>query len=102
MVAFPTDDRQIDRLSSDRQTQTQIRLRISKQYHQEPIISELSTRYGITVNILGALLSQNAKEDGWFDLELRGNAAQIDSALSYLNDLNLQIWHDADADDTGW
>ncbi|MCU0524940.1 MAG: NIL domain-containing protein [Elainella sp. Prado103] len=102
MISSHADDQFSHHSIHDRHTQMQIRLRISKQYHQEPIISELIARYGVTVNILGALLSQNAREDGWFDLELRGNTAQVNSALNYLNDLNLQIWRDSDANDTGW
>lgn len=87
---------------NDRHAQTRIRIRISKQYHQEPILSELITRYGITINITAALLSVNAKEDGWFDLELRGTVEQIHSALEYLNDLSLEIWHDSDSQHESW
>ncbi|NEQ25066.1 MAG: ABC transporter [Microcoleus sp. SIO2G3] len=78
--------------ANDRPTQTRIRIRIPKDYHQEPVISRLVSEYGVTVNIAAALLSANAREDGWFDLELRGTAAQIDSALIYLNDLDLEVW----------
>jgi hypothetical protein len=28
--------------------------------------------YGVTVNISAALLGANARDDGWFDLQLRG------------------------------
>ncbi len=69
-----------------------IRLRIPKEYHQEPVISRLVSDYGLTVNISAAILGSNAIGDGWFDLDLQGTTAQIDSALIYLNDLNLQIW----------
>jgi ABC-type methionine transport system ATPase subunit len=78
--------------AKDRPTQKRIRIRIPKDYHQEPVISRLVSQYGVTVNIAAALLSANAHEDGWFDLDLHGKAAQIDSALIYLNDLDLEVW----------
>ncbi|BAY30929.1 hypothetical protein NIES2107_27770 [Nostoc carneum NIES-2107] len=71
-----------------------IRLRIPKDYHQEPVISRLVSEYGVTVNITAAILGANAVGDGWFDLELQGTDAQIQSALSYLNELSLQVWDD--------
>lgn len=76
-----------------RHTQTRIRIRIPKEYHQEPVISKLISQHGLTVNITAALLSVNAREDGWFDLDLQGTVEQIRSALIYLNDLDLEIWH---------
>jgi ABC-type methionine transport system ATPase subunit len=84
----------------DRQTQQRIRLRIPKHYHQEPVISQLVSHYHLTVNITAALLGGNANGDGWFDLNLQGEAAQIASALTYLNDLNLELWKDDETD--GW
>lgn len=89
--------------NSDSQcTQARIRIRIPKQYHQEPIISDLIARHELTVNIQAALLTPNAREDGWFDLELRGTSEQVENALIYLNDLNLEIWHDSDAHSQSW
>ncbi len=49
-----------------------IRLRIPKDYHQEPVISRLVSDYGLIVNITAAILGANAVGDGWFDLELQG------------------------------
>jgi hypothetical protein len=46
----------------------------------------------LTVNIRAALLSANAVGDGWFDLDLQGTAAQIESGLTYLRKLHLEIW----------
>lgn len=83
----------ISSVNDNRHIQYRIRVQIPKTYHQEPIISDLITHYGVTVNITAALLSANAKEDGWFDLELRGTIGQVQSALAYLNDLNLKTWH---------
>ncbi len=79
-----------------RQTQTRVRLQIPKRYKQEPILSDLISRYGLTVNITAALLSASACEDGWFDLDLHGTVKQIQDGLIYLNDLDLKIWWDTE------
>jgi ABC-type methionine transport system ATPase subunit len=92
----------ISALNEHRHQQTRIRLRIPKQYHQEPIISDLIKHHGLTVNINAALLTPNAREDGWFDLELRGTEEQVREGLVYLNDLSLEMWRDADAHNEGW
>jgi ABC-type methionine transport system ATPase subunit len=81
-----------------RLTSTRIRLRIPKRYQQEPVISKLISEYGLTVNIAAALLGANAREDGWFDLELQGTVPQIQTALLYLNDLDLEIWYESETD----
>lgn len=78
-----------------------IRVRVPKSYHREPVISKLSTDYGLDVTISAALLGANGNEDGWFDLVLWGQHAQIQNGLLYLNDLNLEIWYDNDEAD-GW
>ncbi|MCC3469229.1 MAG: NIL domain-containing protein [Microcoleus sp. PH2017_06_SFM_O_A] len=39
-----------------RLTQTRIRIRIPKQYHQEPVISNLISEHGLKVNFNAALL----------------------------------------------
>ncbi|WP_017318653.1 NIL domain-containing protein [Mastigocladopsis repens] len=83
-------------MSDNTLTHKRIRLRIPKDYHKEPVISCLVSNYGLTVNITAALLGANGIGDGWFDLDLRGTSPQIDSALTYINDLNLEIWHDID------
>jgi ABC-type methionine transport system ATPase subunit len=83
-----------------RLTQKRIRVRIPKHYHQEPIISDLVSRYQVTVNITAAILGANANGDGWFDLELRGSHDRMEEALTYLNEMNLEVWQDTDPD--GW
>lgn len=79
-----------------RKTQLRVRVQIPKQYKKEPVISDLITGCGITVNIQAALLSASAHEDGWFDLELCGTTKQIQDGLMYLNDLDLKIWKSGD------
>jgi len=82
-------------ISDNTLTHKRIRLRIPKEYHQEPVISRLVSDYSLTVNISAAVLGSNAIGDGWFDLDLQGTTAQIDSALIYLNDLDLEIWDES-------
>ncbi|BAZ88520.1 NIL domain-containing protein [Dolichospermum compactum] len=69
-----------------------IRIRITQDHHQEPVISRLVSEYGLTVNIKAAILGQNAVGDGWFDLDIQGTETQIENGLTYLRELNLQIW----------
>ncbi len=85
-----------------RHTQTRIRIRIPQQYHQEPVISNLITQHHLTITITAALLGANAQGDGWFDLQLQGSVAQIRAALLYINDLDLEIWYDSDAQNESW
>jgi ABC-type methionine transport system ATPase subunit len=73
-------------------THKRIRIRIPRDYHQEPVISRLVSDFGLTVNIAAAILGANAVGDGWFDLELQGTNEQIQNGLTYLKDLELEIW----------
>ncbi len=87
-------------IPSDRITEQRIRIRIPKHYHQEPVISQLVSQYHLTVNIIAAILGANANGDGWFDLELRGSYEQIQAALTYLDELDLEVWQGEESD--GW
>ncbi len=78
---------------ADNQTiNKQIRLRIPKNFHQEPVISRLVSDYGLTINITAAILGANAVGDGWFDLDLQGTTAQIDAAINHLQEIELEVW----------
>ena len=87
-------------IEDNRFTQRRLRLRIPKQFQQEPIISRLISDYQVTINIRAAILGANGRDDGWFDLELRGAAAHVQAAMEYINDLGLEVWPDSDQD--GW
>jgi len=89
-------------IQTSRPTQKRIKIHIPKELHEEPIISRLVSHYGITVNIAAALLGANTRDDGWFELELRGSAEQIQSALIYLNELDLEIWGQSRTEEDGW
>lgn len=77
-----------------------IKIRIPEDLHSEPVISQLISRYGVTVNIISATLGVNAGS-GWFHLSLKGNQAQIQTAIAYLNDLDIEIWEDNREPNTG-
>lgn len=96
MPLLPTEVTQED----TRRTEKRIRIRIPKTLHQEPVISKLVSHYNLTINITAAILGGNANGDGWFDLVINGAADQIDSALTYMNELDLEVWQDTDPD--GW
>ncbi|MGL5080813.1 MAG: NIL domain-containing protein [Microcoleaceae cyanobacterium] len=72
--------------------QQRIRLRIPQHYHQEPVISQLVSDYGLTITITAAILGANGNGDGWFDLNLEGKKADLENALIYLKSLHLEIW----------
>jgi hypothetical protein len=92
----------LELLSQDRITQVRIKIKIPKQYYQDSIISQLISRYQLEVNILGALLGSNLPSDGWFDLELKGQSKQINEALLYLSDLDIEFWNESDISADGW
>lgn len=79
--------------------QTQVKIRIPKDRHPDPVISNLINRYGLKVNILGALLGANGQEDGWFDLAIEGRAATLHEALLDLVELDADLWFNTEAND---
>ncbi len=89
-------------LQISRPTHARIKIHIPKELHEEPVISRLVSHYGVTVNIAAALLGANIRDDGWFELDLRGKAEQIQSALTYLNELDLEIWGQSREEEDGW
>jgi ABC-type methionine transport system ATPase subunit len=95
---FPNDFAESYADGSDRRlNQARLSLRIPQSLHQEPIISQLITKQGVTVNICAATLGESGQGDGWFTLELTGTNSQIRSALVYLKELDLEFWQAADA-----
>lgn len=81
-------------ISTGQTNRLRLQLCILKDYHETPIISELVSRYKLTVNITSATLNPNVQDDGWFDLDLWGTTKQLHSSLRYLEKLGLPIWLD--------
>ncbi len=81
--------------------QIQFKVRIPKDRHPDPVISNLINRYSLKVNILGALLGANGQEDGWFDLAIEGRADTVREALLDLVELEADLWFSAHIQDGG-
>lgn len=76
-----------------------VKVRIPKVHHADPVISNLIHRYNLKVNILGALLGGNGQEDGWFDLTLEGHAVVLREALLDLVELEADLWFTSEGTD---
>jgi ABC-type methionine transport system ATPase subunit len=92
----------LDSSGHNRPTLARIRVKIPKKYHHEPVIANLAAEHHLKVNILSAILTKDPSEDGWFDLEVIGNSQEIDAALIYLSELDIQVWHEAASEIDGW
>jgi ABC-type methionine transport system ATPase subunit len=91
-----------NQLEDNRETQIELQIRVPQNYHQEPIISQLISEYQVKVIVLAAILGKHGQGDGWFDLKLIGTARQINNAVIYLSDLDIEIWHEQDIEQDGW
>ncbi len=89
-------------LQDNRQTQIELKLRVPQSYHQEPIISQLISEYHLKVIFLAAILGKDGQGDGWFDIRLLGTSQQINNALIYLLELDIELWHEQDLELDGW
>ena len=99
MAAHPL---QLDQSERNRPIQVRFRLRVPRKYHQEPIIFQLGSRHNLKVNILAALLGEKGQDSGWFDVLVSGSSQDIDSALIYLSDLDVEVLHESDLEIDGW
>lgn len=95
-------DLELDQSELNRKTERRIKIRIPQEYTQEPLISRLISHYNLEVSIVAALLGSNKPNDGWFDLKLQGNSNDLDSALSYLTELDVEIWYQENTLADGW
>lgn len=96
------ESQKVDQTNHDqRVTEKRVRIKIPKKYYEQPIISELAVKNGVKVNILSAILGSDAIGDGWFDLALIGKNQQINQALIYLFDLDVEVWLEGSEKD-GW
>jgi hypothetical protein len=60
-------------------------------YQRLPILSRLTSRFGVSVNIVGAALPAPLASGGEFVLALGGGPQQQASSLTYLKDLQVQF-----------
>lgn len=73
------------------ETPIQTQIRLPGKYHKQPVISRLTSRYGLTVNITAASLISGAYSEGWFNIELSGNPEKLTNSLSYLQVLGIDL-----------
>lgn len=92
----------LDSSDYNRTTSTRIRIKIPKKYHDKPVIANLASEHNLKVNILSAILTKDPSEDGWFDLEIIGHSQQIDAALIYLSELDIEVWYETATETDGW
>jgi hypothetical protein len=56
----------------------------------------------VTVNIIAASLAEDTNNEAIFELELRGTSAEIQSALTFLHELDVGIQNLAYPEQDGW
>lgn len=83
-------------------TKARIRIQIPSTYHKEPVISYLTSQYGLIFNITRASLKSHKQSVGIFDLELTGTPQQIQKALDYLITKQVKIWGKPNPDGDAW
>lgn len=82
--------------------ETRVRIEIPKIYQQDPVLSRLTSEYGVTFTITKALLNVKNQENGLFDLELSGTPQQIQKALEYLLQKEVKFLEKASHDGDNW
>ncbi len=92
--------KQLSNSQADERVKTRIQFNIPQKYHKDPIIFTLVLDYKLRVNLISAILGKDGLGGGCFDLELQGYRQQIEQALNYLTQLNIEIWNRADSQAT--
>ena len=65
-----------------------VRLVFPTNMHDEPNINRLLKRYSFTVNILRANVTE---EQGWMDIQISGNTAEIEESFSWLREQGVDV-----------
>jgi len=65
-----------------------VRLIFPRHLLNTPIINDLVRQYNLTVNILRANVNP---ESGWVDIQLSGNTAAVENAISWLTGLGIEV-----------
>jgi NIL domain len=79
-------------LSNGERQQIAIDINIPPHFHQQPVLATLIGNYNLIVNFQAAVLDRKATGGGWFNLSLEGNRHDLDLALNYLRNLDIEIF----------
>lgn len=85
----------------DSVTKVRIKIKIPPTYRNEPVLSRLTSDYGLIFNITKAILGGKHQEYK-LDLELIGTPEQIENAVDYLLKLQIKIWGKPNPDGDAW
>jgi hypothetical protein len=85
----------------DSLTKVRIKIQIPLTYRNQPVLSRLTSDYGLTFNITKANLGGEHQRN-WLDLELIGTTEQIENAITYLLKFKLKIWGKPNTDGDAW
>ncbi len=77
---------------ADRQVSYSVDINIPQRLHQNPVLANLISNYDLIVNFHAAVLDRKATGGGWFNLSLEGDLQDIEQALNYLRDLEIEIF----------
>ncbi len=75
-------------MSASSEDTTKIYLEIPKDLIQEPIIHTLGSRFGVVPNILSGVITETVAR---IALEVSGDPAEVDKAVSYLGELGVAV-----------
>lgn len=92
----------LSRDKEDELVKTRIQFVVPQKHHEDPIICSLILDFKLKVNLKAAILGKDGVGGGCFDLELEGYQEQIDLALAYLSQLNVEIWQKSENDFVNW
>ncbi len=77
---------------ANRQVSYSVDINIPQRLHQQPVLANLIANYNLTVNFHAAVLDRKATGGGWFNLSLAGDLQDIEQALNYIRDLEIEIF----------
>ncbi|MCS7291585.1 MAG: NIL domain-containing protein [Gloeomargarita sp. SKYBB_i_bin120] len=68
-----------------------VRVRVPAGGQDEPVLSQLITQYGVTVNIRGALFDPQNQAEAWLDLELYGAETALERCLAVMQERQWEL-----------